>query len=219
MSRWFRFYEDALNDPKVQRLSGDMFKAWVNLLCLASHSDGQIKSLADAAFALRIPEPKAAVVITALATAELLDKVEGGYFAPHNWTGRQYKSDVTDPTAAERMRNYRNRQRNSDRNGDRNDDVSVTVLRTDTEQRQIRAEESAPKKNVMRGREGGPKHGAVSPSRGTVFIREGTNDWAAYAEDYRKTYGKNPVVNDDGGHWFKLVGATPLPEPKRLVRQ
>lgn len=27
MSRWFRYYDEALDDPKVQRLPGEMFKA------------------------------------------------------------------------------------------------------------------------------------------------------------------------------------------------
>jgi len=34
MSQWFRMYAEVLDDPKVQRLSGDEFKAWVNILCL-----------------------------------------------------------------------------------------------------------------------------------------------------------------------------------------
>ena len=37
--KWFRFYHDAIDDPKVQRLPGDVFKFWVNLLCLASRSN------------------------------------------------------------------------------------------------------------------------------------------------------------------------------------
>ena len=31
MTRWFRAYDDALNDPKVQRLPGELFKAWFKL--------------------------------------------------------------------------------------------------------------------------------------------------------------------------------------------
>lgn len=130
MSRWFRYYDDALNDPKVQRLSADLFKAWVNLLCVASKSEGAIQSLSDAAFALRMPESKVAIIVTELSAAGLLDPVTGGYFEPHNWPLRQFKADVTDPTAANRMRNYRNRKRN----GDRNDTVTVTPPRADTEQ-------------------------------------------------------------------------------------
>ena len=31
---WFRFYHGALHDPKVQSLRPELFKFWVNLLCL-----------------------------------------------------------------------------------------------------------------------------------------------------------------------------------------
>ena len=98
MAGWLRLYDEILDDPKVQKLSGDDFKAWVNLLCLASQSGGEIPSLADAAFALRLPETKAGAIIADLAKRELMDPVDGGYFRPHNWDKRQYKSDVTDPT-------------------------------------------------------------------------------------------------------------------------
>jgi hypothetical protein len=216
MSRWFRFYDDTLNDPKVQRLPGDLFKSWVNLLCLASNSDGEIKSLADAAFALRLPEAKAAVIVASLAAKGLLDSVEGGYFAPHNWNGRQYKSDVTDPTAADRMQRYRNRKRNADRN----DTVTDTPLRTDTEQITETDKNSCGSfLKVGEVKASGPRHGAVSPNRGTVFIRKGTDDWAAYVADYRKAFGVEPEPNKDGGFWFKIVGVSPLPEPKRLSRE
>ena len=33
MSRWFRLHDEILDDPKVQRLSGDDFKAWVKSCC------------------------------------------------------------------------------------------------------------------------------------------------------------------------------------------
>ena len=56
MSRWFRFYDGALNDAKVQRLPAPLFKAWVNLLCLASMHDGVLPPVADISFSLRIPE-------------------------------------------------------------------------------------------------------------------------------------------------------------------
>ena len=54
MSRWFRYYDEALDDPKVQRLSGDLFKVWVNLLSLASKNDGKLPSADDISFRLRI---------------------------------------------------------------------------------------------------------------------------------------------------------------------
>ncbi len=70
-------------------------------------------------------------------------------------------------------------------------------------------------RKVGEGKPSGPRHGATSPSRGTTFIRHGTNDWSVYAEDFRATNGYEPEPNKDGGYWFKTAGASPLP-PKRL---
>lgn len=125
---WFRFYCGALNDPKVQRLPGDMFKAWVNMLCLAGINDGSIPK-SDVAFALRLTEKAAAGVIDYLIERDLLDD-RGDIVTPHNWDGRQFRSDVTDPTAADRMRRYR-KNRNGKRNADRNNTVTVTDTRAE----------------------------------------------------------------------------------------
>ena len=42
MARWFRFYNEALDDPKVQKLPPALFKSWVNLLCLTARHDGTL---------------------------------------------------------------------------------------------------------------------------------------------------------------------------------
>ncbi|MGZ3320197.1 MAG: hypothetical protein ACXU9C_04360 [Xanthobacteraceae bacterium] len=127
MNRWFRMYDDLFNDPKILRLSDRMFRAWVTLLCIASKNDGKLPPSGDIALMLRIKPTKVAEWLTALTAGGLLDKLEGGGFAPHNWAGRQYKSDVTDPSAADRMRRYRANQRN-----ERN--ATVTDKRPETEQ-------------------------------------------------------------------------------------
>jgi hypothetical protein len=54
---------------------------------------------------------KARRVLDALSAAGLFED-DGTGTHPHNWAGRQHKSDVEDPTAAQRMRRHRNRQRN-----------------------------------------------------------------------------------------------------------
>src|SRR6266851_2626012 len=126
MSRWFRFYDDAINDPKILKLPEATRWHWTALLCIASKNDGVLPSMADIALMLRLTPQRAASIVTHLVTAGLLDKTESG-FAPHNWNGRQYKTDVTDPTAAERMKRYRKNKRN-----DRND--AVTVIRPEAEQ-------------------------------------------------------------------------------------
>jgi hypothetical protein len=130
MGRWFRMYDEVLNDPKVQRLPGEKFKAWVNLLCLASKGNGVLPPLVDLAFALRMSEERVASLLNEFYASRLLDEteVDGApmSYTPHNWNGRQFRSDVTDPTAADRMRRYRSNKRN-----DRN--ATVTVIRPETE--------------------------------------------------------------------------------------
>jgi hypothetical protein len=108
MSRWFRIYDDLVHDRKVQDLPGPTFKAWINILCLASKNDGILPSLGDIAFALRIPPPKASQLIQALTVSGLLDRSSSGELVPHNWDGRQHKGD----SSTERVKAFRERQRN-----------------------------------------------------------------------------------------------------------
>lgn len=121
MSRWFRFHAEALNDPKVQRLDGETFKVWVNLLCLASANDGKLPPVTDIAFALRMTEDGARTVLERLLNATLIDKLSGGadgwHYAPHGWAERQYKSD----TSTDRVKRFRERSK------------PVTVTPPDTE--------------------------------------------------------------------------------------
>lgn len=126
MSRWFRYYDEALDDPKVQKLSGDMFKAWVSLLCLASRGGGKIKC-EDVAFGLRVKPAQAAKIMVDLGQSGLID-AHDGFYAPHNWGKRQYKSDVTDPTNAARQKRYRTNHSNGTVT-----EKTVTDKRPDTE--------------------------------------------------------------------------------------
>lgn len=110
--RWFRFYDDALNNPKVQRLSGELYKAWGNLLCIASKNGGVLPEMPDVAFALRVAEPKAETWLSALIKAELFDETSDG-IRPHDWDEWQRESD----SAAERMRRHRQRKRDGGSDG------------------------------------------------------------------------------------------------------
>jgi hypothetical protein len=95
VGRWFRMYDAVLDDPKVQRLPDPAFRAWVNLMCLASRSDGHIaKNWDDISFALRAPIGDAKDIVAALVRARLIDEKKHWY-EPHNWKTRQYKSDVS----------------------------------------------------------------------------------------------------------------------------
>lgn len=126
MNHWWRAYNEAVNDPKLQLISDSLFRAWFNLMCIASGNDGALPAVASLAFTLRMKPEKVGQVLTQLHAAGLLDKTETG-FVPHNWKGRQYKSDKADETAAERMARYRERKRN-----ERNAAVTVTAPREQT---------------------------------------------------------------------------------------
>lgn len=125
MSRWWRAYDEAATDPKLGLLSDELHRAWFNLMCIASANNGEFPPIKQIAYTLRVKPERAAAILAELHGAGLLDKTDDG-FAPHNWKKRQYKADVTDPTAAERMKRYRDNKRN-----DRN--AAVTPLRPETD--------------------------------------------------------------------------------------
>lgn len=135
MTRWFRYYDDALDDPKVQRLSGDLFKTWCNLLSLTSKNDGVLPSVDDISFRLRISVQDAQQRVEDLILAGLIDILPDGTHAPHNWSERQFASD----SSAMRMQKLR-KQKRSKSTCDVTGDVTVTVQKqtredTDSESR------------------------------------------------------------------------------------
>jgi predicted transcriptional regulator len=128
MIRWFRFYDDALNSPKVQRLDGETFKVWVNLLCLASQNGGKLPHVDDIAFSLRMTQDAALTVVERLLNGGLIDKASGGAngytYAPHNWSERQYKSD----TSTDRVKRFRKRSKTvTETAPDTDTDTEVTL--------------------------------------------------------------------------------------------
>ena len=110
MNPWFRMYTSVLDDPKVQKLPAETFRGWVNLLCLAKEHSGDLPSVDDISFRLRMSRKKAATLIEHLEKAGLID----GDGRPHNWDERQFQSDGS----TERVQRYRERKRNVSGNGD-----------------------------------------------------------------------------------------------------
>ena len=192
MSRWFRFHAEAINDPKVQRLSPPLFKTWINLLCLASREGGVLPELADIAFAMRREESAVEDDLLALEELQFIDWVEG-VLRPHNWDKWQYK----DFGARERMQRHRKR-----RNEGAGFDVTQTVTGdadvTTQNQNQNRSESD-------QNREGGA--GAPSRKKGTrlpddwqvsealqAWVKEqGLRiDWRAETEQFRDYWRAKP---------------------------
>jgi hypothetical protein len=97
--KWFRFYTEVLDDPKVQKLHPALFKHWVNLLCLASEMDdaGDLPDEEAIAFRLRVRTSEVKRILDQLVAAGLLDVcekcAETRRLSAHNWQTRQRSSD------------------------------------------------------------------------------------------------------------------------------
>jgi len=173
MTRWFRLYDDVINDPKLLKLPESLRWAWVALLCVASKNGGHLPPVDDVALLLRVPEAKAGEYITKLVKAKLIDN-ENGVFVPHNWEGRQFKSD----TSNDRVKRHRDNKRNVTPKQECNVTGSVTSTVTETapeaeaeteaDSEQSRADASAPV-DVDLGR----KVSALSVSVGLSFSTRG----------------------------------------------
>jgi len=190
VSRWFRMYSDALDDPKVQRLPGDLFKAWVNLLCLANRNDGVLPPIEDIAFSLRMSQDVTVTVTTELVARGLLDDHDG--LAPHNWAERQFKSD-TPESAAERKRAQRAREKTQEK--PLNVTPDVTECHSDShsevtppeqsraEQIQSRAEQTA--------RAADPKHWEQAQD----FLKSRLEDLTDWEVDFLKAVQRKPTLS------------------------
>ena len=108
MGGWLRLYNDVIDDPKVQQLSGEQFKAWINLLCLASKHNGEIPPLKDVAFRLRMDIDHVESLIEKLVSEGLLEySPKTKILSPYNWQNRQPKRDKS----RDRMRRLRARKK------------------------------------------------------------------------------------------------------------
>ena len=90
--KWFRFYYEVAEDPKVQTLPARLFKLWVNVLCLAAKNKGIVPPAPQIAYALRMGRARIDLDMDALKRAGLFDETPTG-LVPHNWNGRQFESD------------------------------------------------------------------------------------------------------------------------------
>lgn len=133
---WFRFYIEALDDPKVQKLPAEHFRIWVNLLCVAKKNDGKLPPESDCAFMLRMDNAAFHETFASLINAGLIDEQVGRdkHNEPHNWSKRQYKSD----SSTERVKRFRKRAGNA----------VVTPPETETETEETNATALAKKPDV-----------------------------------------------------------------------
>jgi len=102
--KWFRFYSEALDDPKVQNLPIAARWHWLEMLCVANSSEPRGRLHADRRLAARcnLTVSRLHALCKQLVSAGLLDE-DGDYLIPHGWNKRQMQSD----DVAERVRRHR----------------------------------------------------------------------------------------------------------------
>lgn len=118
MNRWFRFYADAMRNPKVARLSDFEFRLWMELLCVAAENDGKIPCAEDLKGILKRRLDHLLRGLNGLIRHGLIDSLDNHY-EPHNWSKFQYKSD----SSTARVTLHRKKR-----------NVSVTAPEAETEQ-------------------------------------------------------------------------------------
>jgi hypothetical protein len=132
--QWFRFYIEVLDDPKVQKLPPHLFKAWVNVLCIAGSNDGVLPGIDDIAFRLRSSVHDAQTQIDELIGLGLIDIRRDKKLEPHNWMKRQFVSD----SSTERVRKFRQNHRKQPCNADETfHETPPEQNRADSESEQI----------------------------------------------------------------------------------
>lgn len=105
--RWFRFYAEVADDPKVCRLPDKQFKQWVMLLCIACKNDGKLPCDEDVAYTLRLSTLDARKMLINFIDKGLLERSNDGTLRPHNWDARQFQSDVS----TKRVQAFRERKK------------------------------------------------------------------------------------------------------------
>jgi Replication initiation and membrane attachment len=128
--KWFRFYNEVYSDPKVQELRPELFRFWVNLLCVVSENEprGIVPDESKLKRLLGLDRPVIRRYLDALVKAELIDRgrlvdpstfvarsdddrlsssrrCDDDQLSPHRWFERQPESD----NAAKRKRDSRER--------------------------------------------------------------------------------------------------------------
>lgn len=123
---WLRLYTEVLYDPKVQSLPPELFKVWINLLCVAKEHDkgGELPELEHISFLIRQNSKKTQKILEKFREISLLD---GNKI--HGWESRQYEGDK-DGSHADRQKKYRERKKAETVNSDAPSDVTQYVTET-----------------------------------------------------------------------------------------
>ena len=127
--KWFRFYHASYRNPKVQEMRPELFRFWVNMLCVASESEerGTIPSEAHLGRALGLSKALVKRYCSDLEALVLLHRSDTGALTPHDWHALQPDSDdAAKRKRDERARAYEKQQSEMSRDMSRDKNVTVT---------------------------------------------------------------------------------------------
>ena len=102
---WFRLYVEVAHSRKIQNLPPELFKFWINLMCLAKANAGVLPSVEDISWTLRLDLDDASGKLEQLKARNLVDVTDFG-LAMHDWDEHQFDSD----SSTERVREWRKRK-------------------------------------------------------------------------------------------------------------
>lgn len=123
---WFRMYAEAVDDDKLRLLAYEDRWHFVALLCIKTQG-----VLDEPNPELRLRRIGVKLGLASLELEAAMDRltavglIDRDTWEPIKWEERQYKSDSVDPTAADRMRRFRERKKAA------TDEIGVTVTRNE----------------------------------------------------------------------------------------
>jgi hypothetical protein len=141
MSRWFRWHEGTCEDGKfrvVARNAGvtvaTVMGVWAIILEDASHDDHRGVAVRGEDFYAAILDlgSELQLILEAMQNIGLIACCTNDTIEVSNWSKRQYETDTTDATNAERQRRFRDKQKGNAPQTKRNGSVTATK-RPDTE--------------------------------------------------------------------------------------
>lgn len=145
--KWFRFYHEFMDDPKIAMMSDSDQLLWVKALCLASDNENNrgVITLSDEeiCWKLRITVESWRHAIDKFRAKGMIEHCDGGYKIT-NWDKRQYKSDSSAERVAKHRRKSLKRPRGNSKTTqpksvetEQSQRCNVTVTPSDTDSEQI----------------------------------------------------------------------------------
>jgi hypothetical protein len=180
MNRWFRWYEGTTEDGKFRMVARNagvtvatVIGVWAVLLEDASHSEPPFWSAV-----LDIDEQLLITILAAMESADMVSVGHGAITITH-WKERQFETDTTDPTNADRQRRWREKHKENDKQTERNATVTATK-RPETETETETEKKDCELRSLVRS--------AKKPTRTPAHSEAFDEFWKVYP----KREGSNP---------------------------